>query len=166
MIASRLQDHAFRNILFCTDFSENADFAFEYALDIARRRPEATLHLLHVIPEPEAQFWRTYLYEIENVDTRAETDMQTKIDNTYRSRVPVEVQLETTTRIGKADAEILKYAEEIDADLIVIGRQGKSSWGTLLFGDITERVARHADCAVMIIPYSYEKKLEHEDEEQ
>ncbi|MFW6287055.1 MAG: universal stress protein, partial [Candidatus Sumerlaeota bacterium] len=79
---------AFKNILFCTDFSENADFAFEYAVDVAGRRPGSTLHLLHVIPEPEAQFWQTYLYEVKDVDSKAREEMLQKIDRTYRSRLP------------------------------------------------------------------------------
>ena len=45
---------AYERILFCTDFSENADFAFDYAIDAAKRRPGSTLYLFHVIPEPEA----------------------------------------------------------------------------------------------------------------
>jgi nucleotide-binding universal stress UspA family protein len=163
---NRSKKPAFENILFCTDFSENADFAFEYALDIAKRRPEATLHLLHVIPEPEAQFWRTYLYEVENVDSRAEADMLEKIETTYRAHVPSNMKFEVATRIGKAAAEILKFAGEIKAELIIMGRQGKSAWGTLLFGNVTERVARHADCAVMIIPYSYEKRVEREESKE
>ena len=55
----------FQRILFCTDFSRNADLAFSFALDLARRTPGTLLYLLHVIPEPEAQFWKTYLYEVE-----------------------------------------------------------------------------------------------------
>jgi nucleotide-binding universal stress UspA family protein len=150
----------FKNILFCTDFSQNADFAFDYAIDIAKRRPGSTLHLLHVIPEPEAQFWQTYLYEVDGLDEKARKDMADKIDKTYRSSLPEGIELHTTTRIGQPDAEILKMAGEINADLLVIGRQGSSSWGTLLFGNVTENIARHANCAVLIIPQSYEDKVE------
>jgi len=118
----------FKNILFCTDFSQNADFAFDYAIDIAKRRPGSTLHLLHVIPEPEAQFWQTYLYEVDGLDEKARKDMADKIDKTYRSSLPEGIELHTTTRIGQPDAEILKMAGEINADLLVIGRQiGRAS---------------------------------------
>ena len=46
----------YQRILFCTDFSENADFAFPFAVDAAARRPGSELYLLHVIPESDAQF--------------------------------------------------------------------------------------------------------------
>jgi nucleotide-binding universal stress UspA family protein len=151
---------AFKDILFCTDFSENADFAFDYAVDIAKRRPGSVLHLLHVIPEPDAQFWQTYLHDVEGVDEKARQEILEKIERSYRSRVPEGVEMEVYLRVGKADAEILKTAEEVGADLLMMGRQGSSSWGTLLFGKVTENIARHANCAVLIIPFSYERRVE------
>ena len=41
----------YEKVLFCTDFSENADFAFDFAIDAVRRRPGSTLLLLHVLCE-------------------------------------------------------------------------------------------------------------------
>ena len=37
----------FKRILFCTDFSENADFAFDFALEQARHSSDCTITLLH-----------------------------------------------------------------------------------------------------------------------
>ena len=59
-----------QRILFCTDFSENANFAFNFAVDAAIRRPGSQLYLLHVVPESEAQFWKSYIYEVEGVDAK------------------------------------------------------------------------------------------------
>ncbi|RPH98833.1 MAG: universal stress protein [Calditrichaeota bacterium] len=153
-------DVRYECILFCTDFSENADFAFYYALASAVRTHYATLHILHVIPEADAQFWRTYLYEIENVDDKALVDINRKIAETYLSQIPAEIPFQVTIKTGKAPEQILKYAEEINADLIIMGRQGASQLGKQWFGNVTEKIARKAGCAVLIIPYSYEKRLE------
>jgi nucleotide-binding universal stress UspA family protein len=51
----------FKRILFCTDFSESADAAFDFAVDAAARRPGSVLYVLHVIHEVDAQFWKSYL---------------------------------------------------------------------------------------------------------
>jgi len=147
----------FEKILFCTDFSENADFAFQYAVKQMRTK-RAQLFLLHVIPEPEAQFWKTYLYEVDDVDNKARTDIDEKIEAAYLSKLPKGVDIKLEFRIGTDAAEILKYADEIEADLIVIGRQGRSSLGKVLFGNVTERVVRKANCAVMVVPLSFEEK--------
>ena len=62
-------------------------------------------------------------------------------------------------RIGRDYIKILEFAEEQDVDLVVIGRQGHSAFGTVLFGNVTERVARKAPCPVLVIPLDYEKRL-------
>jgi nucleotide-binding universal stress UspA family protein len=147
----------FQHILFCTDFSENADFAFSFALDAATRRPGSELHLLHVIPETEAQFWKAYIYEVEDVDTKAKRDVDERIE-TYRSRLPENVTLQVEIRIGKDHQEILVFAREKQIDLIVMGRQGRGSLQKALFGNVTEKVVRKADCAVLVVPLSYRKQ--------
>ena len=102
-------DHAsggrgpFRRILFCTDFSENADYAFGFALEQALRCPEAVLYILHVIPEPDAQFWKSYIYEVDGVDNKARRDIDARVEAAYKSRLPPSVghAHRTTTRIAR-----------------------------------------------------------------
>ena len=151
-------DHAsgghgpFRRILFCTDFSENADHAFGFALEQALRSPDAVLFILHVIPEPDAQFWKTYIYEVEGVDNKAKQDIDAKVDAAYRSRVPPGMRLEVEMRIGKESTHILEFARARGADLIILGRQGKSALKKVWFGNVTEAVARKAECPVLVVP--------------
>ncbi len=158
--AGKLSEHnpsPWRRILFCTDFSENADFAFGFALDAARRRPDSTLYLLHIIPEPDAQFWKTYIYEIDEVDAKARKDIDAKLAETYYSRVPPDQRVVAQVRIGKDFLEILAAAEEYDADLIVMGRQGHGAVGRFFFGNVTERVVRKARCPVLVVPLPGER---------
>ncbi len=143
----------FKKILFCTDFSENADRAFVFAVNSAVRNVGCELHLLHVIPEPSAQFWKGYIYEAdEDVDARAKREIDAKIAEVYRPRVPAGVKLVVAMRIGEAGQKILEYAQERDADLVVVGRQGAGAVGKILFGNVTERVVRKAPCPVLVIP--------------
>lgn len=150
---------AFRRILFCTDLSENADFAFQFAVDAAMRRPGSELFLLHVIPESDAQFWKTYVYEVEDVDNKAKRDLDERIGQVYLANLPDGVSVQVEYRIGKDWQQILTFAKEKQIDLIVIGRQGHSSLQTALFGKVTEKIVRKADCAVLVVPMSYPKRL-------
>jgi len=159
---TEFQESPYRHILFCTDFSENADFAFDYAIDAVRRRPGAVLHLLHVIPESDAQFWKTYIYEVDDIDEKAKKDIDEKIHSSYLSRVPSGVEVRVSIQVGKDSLKILEFAQSHQIDLIVIGRQGRSRWQKPWFGNVTEKVARKAGCAVLIIPYAFEKKIENE----
>jgi len=83
-----LKETRYKRILFCTDFSASADAAFDFAIDATIRRPGSTLYLLHVVHEADAQFWRSYLQEVDQVDEQAQQAMNAKIAQTYLARVP------------------------------------------------------------------------------
>ena len=157
MNATPPPESRFKRILFCTDFSDSADAAFEFALDATVRRPGSTLHLLHVIHEPDAQFWKSYLNEVENIDADARKAIDAKIATAYRSRVPAGVELTVTIRIGPDAATILEYARTAQIDLIVLGRHGHGGVGKALFGSVAEKIVRKAGCAVLVVPLSYVK---------
>ena len=52
---------------------------------------------------------------------------------------------------GDAASEILRVAEEVGADLIVMGTHGRSGVGRLLMGSEAEAVLRRAGCPVLVI---------------
>jgi nucleotide-binding universal stress UspA family protein len=142
-----------KKILCCTDFSENAGQAFSYALDATLHYPGSILYLLHVIPEPESQFWRTYIYDADtNADEKAKRDLDAKVDAEYRSQVPQSIDFRVEFRIGRDYQKILEFAESIQADLLVIGRQGRSHLRAFFFGSVAERVASRAKCPVLVVP--------------
>jgi nucleotide-binding universal stress UspA family protein len=148
----------FKRILFCTDFSENADFAFSFALEQAGRSPECTLYLLHVVPDPDAQFWRTYVDEVDNVEDKGRKDMEDRIKEAYTSRVPSDLDFNVELRAGAEHEQILQFAEEQDIDLLIIGREGSSSIGKVFFGNVTEKVVRKSRCPVLVVPLSFESE--------
>jgi nucleotide-binding universal stress UspA family protein len=153
-----------RKILFCTDFSKNAEFAFQFAVDSAMRRPGCELYLLHIIPESDAQFWKGYIYEVDNVDNKAKNDLDERVNEAYVSRLPEGISLKVEYRIGKDWQEILDFAREKQVDLIVMGRQGSGALQKALFGNVTEKVARKAECAVLIVPLSFQMRVEKDEE--
>lgn len=146
----------FTRILFCTDFSENADRAFGIAADVARRNSGAILFLLHVIPEPEAQFWKTYIYEVDQVDFKARRDIDAKIETAYLSRAPENLDLRVEIRVGNPAQQILDFAREREIELIVLGRRGHGRrLGTMFFGNVAGKIAAHAECPILIVPFGF-----------
>jgi nucleotide-binding universal stress UspA family protein len=146
----------FRKILFCTDFSENCRLAFLHALNIAGGNPEGELVIFHVVPEPSAQFWKSYLYEVDSIDQKARHDIDQKIAEAYLTRIPQEMRYSVKLAVGEVNRKILETAETEEVDLIVIGRQGTSRFNTLFLGNTTERIARKAPCPVLIVPEEHE----------
>ncbi|MDR2849350.1 MAG: universal stress protein [Verrucomicrobiota bacterium] len=142
----------FKKILFCTDFSEHAALAFDFAVDEAIRSAGCTLVLLHVIPEPDAQFWKGYIYEVGDMDAKARADIDRTVDAEYRPRVPAGVAFQVEMRIGEAARTILDFAEREGADLIILGRQGSGAITQWLLGNVAGKVVRKAVCPVLVVP--------------
>ncbi len=142
-----------KKILCCTDFSNNAALAFKLALEAASQHPKSILYLLHVIPEPESQFWRTYIYGADfDVDEKAKKDLDTKVAQEYLPLLPEGIDFRMEYRIGKDYQKILETAENLEVDLLVMGRQGRSQLHNLFFGKVAERVAGRAKCPVLVVP--------------
>ena len=158
MNESGLRHGHYRKILFCTDFSENAKFAFDFAVDAAIRNVGCTLCLLHVIPEPDAQFWKGYIYEVGDMDAKARADIDRAIDADYRPRVPPGVNFEVEMRIGDAARMILDFSEQQGVDLLILGRQGSGAITQWLLGNVTGKVARKATCPVLVVPMAFKEK--------
>ena len=148
-----------KRILFCTDFSPNANIAFKHAIEVAHRYPGAELHLLHVIPAPDAQYWKSYVYmPTVDVDQMAKDAFDKRVSEEYESVLPHGLAFIKAFRIGKAYAEIIRYAEEINADLIVMGRQGRGALESIFFGTVAEKVVKKAKCPVLVIPLPQNNK--------
>jgi nucleotide-binding universal stress UspA family protein len=53
--------------------------------------------------------------------------------------------------MGRADVEIVELAEELGADIIVVGSRGLGGFRRVLIGSVSDSVVRHAPCPVLIV---------------
>ena len=65
-------------------------------------------------------------------------------------------------RRGRADEEVVDLAEEVGADLIVMGSRGLGGMSRALVGSVSDSVVRHAHCPVMVVRLEKERTVEHE----
>ncbi len=61
------------------------------------------------------------------------------------------LEVEAIFTAGDPGHEIVRVAEEQNADLIVLGTHGYSGWKRFTIGSVAEFVVRHAPCAVLTI---------------
>jgi nucleotide-binding universal stress UspA family protein len=61
------------------------------------------------------------------------------------------VSVVTEVLFGSPDSRIVETAEEIHADMIVVGSHGYSRWERLLLGSTSDSVVHHAPCSVLIV---------------
>ena len=144
----------YKKILFCTDFSENSDYAFEFAFGIAKR-DEGVLYILHVIPgNPQEAFVERLMPKdiVEEMHKVIEEDVSNKYQEHYVKRMEDGTKFELVTRSGKEHEEIIKFAKKEKVDLIVIGTHGSTGIEHVFFGSVAEKVIRHSPFPVFIIP--------------
>jgi nucleotide-binding universal stress UspA family protein len=142
----------FKKILFCTDFNTDAMGAYHYALNIAEGNPGSELVIFHVIPEPDAQFWKSYIYEVDDVDNKARHDIDAKIAEAYLRKVPPGINWSTKVVTGNVGEQILKEAQSDEIDLIIIGRGAGSNMINRLLGDFIKKLIHKARCPVLVVP--------------
>lgn len=144
----------FRNILVAVDFSQTSDDALAVAAELSRTF-QAQVHLVHIVPslhvpyaiEPIAFDFASYARESTAAASRKLLDLA--------AQHPIERRLLTiATLSGPPATEIVQYAAAHAIDLIVLGAHGHGIVDRLLIGSVAERVARHAPCAVLMVPHA------------
>ena len=151
----------YKKVLFCTDFSENADYAFNFAYGIAKR-DEGLLYILHVIPgNPQELLVEKFIPGDlkEKIHRVIEEDADTKYKKRYVEKIENGIKFKIVTRSGREDEEILKFAQDEKVDLIVIGTHGRTGIERVFFGSVAEKVFRRSSIPVFLIPCK--KKLEY-----
>ena len=150
----------YRKVLFCADFSENADYAFDFAYGIAKR-DEGVLYILHVIPENPYKAYAELMItgeDLEKLQKAIEEDLDNKFREQYVKKIEDGSKFEIVTISGKEDEEIIKFAKKENVDIIVMGTHGRTGIEHVFFGSVAEKVLRHSPFPVFIIPCK--KKLE------
>ncbi|HEX8960097.1 MAG TPA: universal stress protein [Geobacteraceae bacterium] len=144
----------FEKILFATDFSENSEHAFDYALALARKFG-SRLTIIHVINEPvDLRGFYVPHISFEKLEKEIEEGAEKMMQKFCRTKIKDFTNYETLIVAGIPYEEILKKADADKASLIVMGTQGRKGIDHFLFGSTAERVVRTAKCPVMTIHMS------------
>ena len=144
----------YKKVLFCTDFSENSDYAFEFAFGIAKR-DDGLLYILHVIPHiPNQEMLRGYVSEdiLRNIQKDLEQELEDNNKEHYTKKIEDAVRFEVVTKSGREDEEILKFAKDEKVDIIVVGTHGKTGIEHVFFGSVAEKVLRRSPFPIFVIP--------------
>ena len=162
------------NILYATDLSENARYAFAYALSLADLY-EAKLTLLHVLPEtPElvdknvigyigAEKWeaikQTHFQDAKAalIGKRRDGAVVSEIMDQFRKDAKASLDShsipsdEVIVKKGNPVEIIIETADEKDCDLIVMGTHGEGSLADTMMGSTARRVVRRSQHPVLVI---------------
>jgi len=144
----------YKKVLFCTDFSENADYAFGFAYGIAKR-DEGLLYILHIIPYSSNQAYAESFItteDLKKIQKAVEEDIANNYNERYEKKIEDGIAYEIVTKSGREDEEILTFAKQENVDIIVMGTHGKTGIEHVFFGSVAEKVLRHSPFPVFVIP--------------
>lgn len=148
----------FKRILCPIDFSDSSMHALNYAMSLAQEA-DARLTVLHVMVY-DLEIEAPEMYETVIADRHLSvTDYRRRYEEYSRERlraaVPETVATYRTVEVllatGKPYREILRVAAEQQADLIVMGVQGRGAADLMVFGSTTQHVVRQATCPVLTL---------------
>lgn len=135
------------HIVIPVDGSDEATDAARRGLELAQRF-DATVDVLHVVERKTLRLTET-ADERRRLRERGEGVLEEIEELAEELGYPITTELTEgtpATRIGE-------YAEERNADLVVIGRQGLTGLGKRLLGGVTEGVLANSDVPVFVVPH-------------
>jgi len=131
-----------KKIILATDFSDTSKDAGYRAMFLAHAH-KAELIALHVFDIGAWNAPSSY-YFIEEARQRGK-DALKELAKSFG------IKVETTFTEGDPGHEIIRVAEELHADLIVLGTHGHTRWKRFTIGSVVAFVVKHATCAVFTI---------------
>ena len=157
----------YKKILVAMDMSEMSEEVFAQALAVAQQQGKATMMLLHVLsPEEDnsplpippdmtelypavgndftLEAWREQWEEFERQGLEM---LRSHGEEAARMGLNVEVKQIS----GSPSKNICKLARDWQADLIIIGRRGRSGLKEIFLGSVSNYVLHHAPCSVLIV---------------
>ena len=141
----------FEKILVAIDFSENSDYAFNYALDLAKQF-NGELTVMHVINEPvDLRGFYVPHISFEQLEKEIEEGAAKMMEKFCSEQMSGFTNYKTAIVSGIPYEEIIRRAQETGSSLIVMGTHGRTGLDHLIFGSTAERVVRSAFCPVLTI---------------
>ena len=139
-------------ILLATDGSEEAELATLRAVDLAERT-DSELHVVHVgvLPTFLESYPGTLGYYGKLYEQIEEESRELLRELSWRVKVAGGTVAGTHLRMGAVAVEIVALAEELGADLIVMGCRGRRGIRRAIEGSISDAVIRHAPCPVLVV---------------
>ena len=154
----------FQRILVALDRSQSSRSVLEEAIALAK--PAATLNLVTVVPPMDVGYpdpiylsmegmqgiWTTELYQSHMASWQQQ---QQEIEGWVRSQIDFAhrqgLNTEYTCPIGTPGETLCKIATKWKADLIIMGRRGRTGFSELLLGSVSNYVMHHAPCSVLTV---------------
>lgn len=153
-----------KKILYATDLSKNAEYAFGYAASLANRYG-AGITILHVLEDMSPyrdslmmnilgeEKWKSLMETNKEKIIHDLKDRLGKFCESISAQIPAcpFITDEILVRIGNPVEVILEQAEKSNCDLVVMGSRGHGVLADAVIGSVSRRVLRQCKKPVLIV---------------
>lgn len=143
----------FDSIVFPTDGRKASERAGEHAVELADAH-DAELHVVHVVEEAALEVVQAVEEEKRSEDEVKE-DLEREgwraVDDVAEEARDQGVEVDTAVVQGDPDDEIVGFAEDVDADVVVMGTEERPDEYRDILGSVTERVLRASSTPVLVV---------------
>lgn len=145
------------DVLVATDGTVGSMEAVEFAVQQAKAQ-DATLHAIYVVDSEiyDAYSGDEYVHDKEGLETALEQEGEDALDD-VEEKAADDVDVVRVLRHGTPHEVILRYVDEADVELVVMGTESKPDEFRQMLGSVTERVARLSEKPVMVVKTSAEE---------
>ena len=146
------------HVLVATDGSEQSLKAARYLRDLFGTAPEKISVIAVVRPLAAVPFASDFGEE-KHAAQQAEMDptgysfqeaAREAVKRVAAELSGTDAQVDTMVRGGDPADQIVRAADELEADLVVIGGRGKGAMQAIVLGSVAYRVLHHAPCPVLV----------------
>jgi nucleotide-binding universal stress UspA family protein len=141
----------FQRIIVPIDLEEESSWhkVLPVAIDYARH-VGAELHVISVVPDHMLRMTVVAQLIPEDYEERLIGDVQDRLSRLLEANVPKDIAVQRAVRLGSVYREIMRYARDTQADLIIMAAH-RPELSDYLLGPNAAQVVRHANCSVWTI---------------
>lgn len=141
-----------KKIVVAVDGSDASKAVVNYALHYAEKEKDVVLLFVHIIESYERRKFTFHgqsvdvLPRIEDVRSQFEKFIDEEIQTSGKGKPDMAIHIAS----GAPYAEIVSFAEESSADMIMIGHRGMNDLERFFLGSVASKVVMHAPCSVFV----------------
>ncbi len=142
-----------KKIIVPTDFSNQAEHALKFAVDVAVKSKGEIL-LMHVVDLPmlKDSILSPSIYVDDSIVKASTALAQKGFDKALAKYAESGVKIKTTVEYGNPAMSVIRTIEDNKADLVVMGTKGATGLKEMFIGSNTEKIVRGSRVPVISLP--------------
>jgi nucleotide-binding universal stress UspA family protein len=138
-------------VLLATDGSTPATRALDHAVSLAAATG-ATLAVVSVVDAADLGLFTDADVDLDRLDSVLHDAAEAAVADAVARAEATGVDVTPAVRVGVPHQEIRTYADEVGADVVVVGTHGRTGISRALLGSVAARVVRTASIPVLVVP--------------